>query len=252
MTEPDSKGAGAANLPMDLARWIDLDRGHALLDVGCNAGQLLAWARDRRPGLRLAGVEVNRAAVQRAHSLVPEAEVHARGAESLPFGDGEFDWVTCIEVLEHVPVDLRPQAIREIHRVLKPGGVLLLQVPHSGAFAWLDPSNFRYRFPRLYGAVIRSGRRDRGMADRSEGVVWHHHFSVDEIERLTADVFRMERVRHGGLFLMPLSDIARWPFYRMGKFDGALFRFLLGTAHWDLNQDYGSLSYDVRCLLRRR
>jgi SAM-dependent methyltransferase len=252
MIEPDSKTAGGAGVAMDLDRWIDLDHGHALLDVGCNSGQLLSWVRERKTALRLAGVEVNRVAVEHAHAHIPEAEVHACGAESLPFGDGEFDWVTCIEVLEHVPPELRSQVIREIHRVLKPGGALVLQVPHAGAFAWLDPNNLRYRMPRLYQKFIRSGGRDRGMRDRAEGVIWHHHFSLEEIENLTADAFHMERVRHGGLLLLPLADIACWPFYRIGKYDGAVFRFLQGTAHWDLNRDYGTLSYDVRCLLRRR
>lgn len=252
MTEPDSKAAGAKVAPlMDITRWVDLDRGNALLDVGCNSGQLLAHVAQRRPGLRLAGVELNRAAVEHAHRTLPEAEVHACGAEALPFGDGEFDWVTCIEVLEHVPSALRAQVIREVHRVLKPDGCLILQVPHAGAFEWLDPNNLRYRFPRLYAKLIRSGGRDRDLAESAEGVVWHHHFSIDEIQRLTAGAFRMERVHRGGLFLLPLADIACWPFYRLRKYDGAVFRFIQGTAHWDLNRDYGALSYDVRCLLRR-
>jgi SAM-dependent methyltransferase len=45
----------------------------------------------------------------------------------MPFGDHDFDVVLCNHVLEHVADDL--QALREIHRVLKPGGWALLQVP---------------------------------------------------------------------------------------------------------------------------
>lgn len=48
-------------------------------------------------------------------------------AEHVPFEDGTFDWVLCTEVLEHCP---RPEAVlREIHRVLKPGGTCFLTTP---------------------------------------------------------------------------------------------------------------------------
>ena len=46
---------------------------------------------------------------------------------SLELPDGQFDWVLCSHVLEHVPDDR--QALREIARVLRPGGRLILQVP---------------------------------------------------------------------------------------------------------------------------
>lgn len=45
----------------------------------------------------------------------------------MPFGDNHFDVVLCNHVLEHVDDDI--QAMREIHRVLKPGGWSILQVP---------------------------------------------------------------------------------------------------------------------------
>lgn len=47
--------------------------------------------------------------------------------QDMPFDDASFDWVICNHVLEHIPDDRR--AMREILRVLKPGGIALLQVP---------------------------------------------------------------------------------------------------------------------------
>ncbi len=173
------------------------------------------------------------------------------GAESLPFADGEFDHATCIEVLEHIPAELRRRSLEEVHRVLKVGGSLVLQVPHAGTFDWLDVGNFRFRFPSLYSALLGRGLRDEGMKDRSEGVLWHHHFSVAELRTLSEGLFVIEKVRHGGLFLMPLTDMANWPFYRLGIYGGRAFRFLLRTAQWDFNRDYGERSYDVRLLLRK-
>ena len=46
---------------------------------------------------------------------------------NLPFADATFDWILCNHVLEHIPNDTK--AMKELYRVLKPGGKALLQVP---------------------------------------------------------------------------------------------------------------------------
>lgn len=51
-------------------------------------------------------------------------------AHNLPFGNSTFDLVTCYELLEHVSSD--EEVVKEIHRVLKRGSPLLVQVPHEG------------------------------------------------------------------------------------------------------------------------
>lgn len=56
-----------------------------------------------------------------------EVECVVADGRDLPFGDGSFDGCLCSETLEHVPDDAA--VIREIHRVLRPGGTLLLTVP---------------------------------------------------------------------------------------------------------------------------
>jgi SAM-dependent methyltransferase len=229
-----------------------LDTAQAFLDVGCNVGGLLEGISQIKPSMRLAGVEVNRDALTQARRVLPSASLHVCGAEAMPFGDAEFDCVTCIEVLEHIPAALRRAALQEIYRVLKPGGELVLQVPHAGAFAWLDPGNLRFRFPKLYSRLLRRGSRDDGMQERVEGVLWHHHFSIDELEGLTAGLFTTTRVHHGGLFLYPLSDLARWPFYRLKMYDASIVHALCKLAEWDFNREYGPRSYDVRLLLRKR
>jgi SAM-dependent methyltransferase len=65
----------------------------------------------------------------------------------LPFADSEFDFVFCTEVLEHIEDDVR--ALRQIARVLRPGGTVLLSTPTPPAPA--DPAHVRegYTFPEL-------------------------------------------------------------------------------------------------------
>lgn len=248
---PSNHARQANRHPMSLEAWLNLDAALALLDVGCNVGGLLQGISQFNPAIRLAGVEVNRDAIAKARRVLPSASLHLCGAEAMPFEDAEFDCVTCIEVLEHIPLALRRPALREICRVLKPGGQLLLQVPHAGTFAWLDPGNVRFRFPNLYSRVVRRGLREDGMQERAEGVLWHHHFEIAELEALTADLFTTTRVHHGGLFLHPLSDAARWPFYRLKAYDNGLVHALNKVGEWDFNRDYGAHSYGVRLLLEK-
>jgi SAM-dependent methyltransferase len=230
--------------------WIPADAA-SLLDVGCNVGALLRDSLGVNPGLRLAGIDVNAAALAKARRLVPEAELHCGGAEALPFADTCFDCVTCIEVLEHIPGQLRRPALREMHRVLRPGGRLVLRVPHAGSFAWLDAGNFRFRFPRLYRLLLGTGRRDAGYAGRAEGVVWHHHFTRAELLDLAGAGWQVEATRYGGLVLFPLADLLSWPFYRAGNPEHRLRRVLERLADADYGCSYGPASYGILLALRR-
>ena len=99
--------------------------GERVLDLGCGAGAFLAALRDA--GTEPVGVEIAEAAVQRARTSVPGADVRLLEDGVIPAGHGEFDLVWCSEVLEHIP-DLG-EALFEVRRVLRPGGRLLVTVP---------------------------------------------------------------------------------------------------------------------------
>jgi SAM-dependent methyltransferase len=243
---PAAVGGGA----MHPIGWVPAGAG-ALLDVGCNVGEFLGHCREAHPGLLLAGVEVNAGALAAARRLVPGAVLCRAGAEALPFAAGAFGCVTCIEVLEHVPAGRRAAALAEMRRVLRPGGRLVLRVPHAGLFAGLDPNNARFRAPRLYRALVGRGLRDDGYAGGAAAVVWHHHFTAAELLRLAGPGWEAEATRTGGCLLMPLADAARWPLLRLGRHRGPLLRALNALFAWDLARDYGRASYDILLVLRR-
>lgn len=95
--------------------------GQRLLDVGCGTGHHLAQLHRR--GFDVAGVDASPEMLEYARRLNPEADLREADVEHLPFPDASFDIVLCIEVLRYLR-DPEP-TLREMARVLKPGGVLL-------------------------------------------------------------------------------------------------------------------------------
>jgi SAM-dependent methyltransferase len=123
-------------LTVDFDR-LGVQRGERVLDMGCGAGRhafemyrrgadVVAFDQDAD---ELAGVLDMFAAMREAGEvpLGAEADVKQGDALALPFPDGEFDRVVAAEVLEHIPDD--SAAIRELSRVLRPGGTLAVTVP---------------------------------------------------------------------------------------------------------------------------
>lgn len=96
--------------------------GLRLLDVGCGTGNQLAKLGEI--GFEVAGIDGSPAMLSHAKNLNPGADIRQADVESIPFPDGTFDYALCIEVLRYLQ-DPAP-CIREIGRVLKPGGICLI------------------------------------------------------------------------------------------------------------------------------
>lgn len=112
-----------------------------VLDIGCgDAGVIIAFAE---AGAEVSGLEVDGRSLARGHVRAQEHGVRARlaagVAEALPFPDAAFDLVILDNVLEHVGD--RPGTLREIHRVLAPGGLLYMVTPKPLSLysLWNDP-----------------------------------------------------------------------------------------------------------------
>jgi SAM-dependent methyltransferase len=95
--------------------------GARLLDLGCGTGHHLRWARGR--GYVVAGTDGSEAMLAEARRLNPSADLRLAPADVLPFPDASFDALLCLEVLRYLPrID---PCLREMSRVLRPGGVCL-------------------------------------------------------------------------------------------------------------------------------
>ncbi|MCC6139911.1 MAG: class I SAM-dependent methyltransferase [Nitrospira sp.] len=113
-----------------------------LLDVGCGDGRLAREIKQVLPRVVVHGCDLSLAALDRAQGLDRQYAVDLNG-ERLPEPDGSLDLVIASEVIEHL---IEPgRAMAEFHRVLRPGGHVLITVPNV-AF-------WRFRVEALRGDV---------------------------------------------------------------------------------------------------
>ena len=108
-----------------------------MLDVGCGEGRHIFGVMQDHPLMKCIGIDMDKASLNKAEEGYEYfksisnagAEFFIGSAYSLPFESDSFDLIVCSEVLEHLHE--YNDAIKEIHRVLKPGGKFYASVPAS-------------------------------------------------------------------------------------------------------------------------
>lgn len=155
--------AGRRDLALTLIHdWIATRESPRILDIGCGTG---ATARDLRRYGEVTACDL---------ALLPLQYCRRRGLDELvvgdvlrlPFRDGSFDLAVALDLLEHVGDDIG--AVRELHRVLKPGGRLVITVPAYQAL-WSNHDLAlkhvrRYTARELRGRLLRAGFRVRKLS----------------------------------------------------------------------------------------
>src|SRR5207253_2008915 len=100
-----------------------------ICDLGCGPGQVARYLRDQ--GADAFGIDLSEGMLAQARRLNPDLEF--RPGDMLALSDPDAAWggAAVFYSLIHIPRDRLPQALAELHRVLRPGGVLLIAV-HAG------------------------------------------------------------------------------------------------------------------------
>lgn len=128
-------------------RWLDaLPASARVLDAGCGEGVLVDEYAGR---LAIEGIDPNYASDR----------VTTGSLTALPYDDAAFDRALCLDVLEHLTFEDQPRALAELHRVLKPGGELLVSIPN------LAHLQSRVHF-LLTGRLIRTASEIKHPGDR--------------------------------------------------------------------------------------
>lgn len=123
-----------------------------LCDIGCAKGFLVYALRVR--GIKAYGVDISEYALAKAPKKIRRFLFRVDlNHEKLPFPNGVFDTVTCLETIEHI--QNVQHAINEIQRVLKPNGKVLLSTPHPMTkIKNLDVTHVNVHYPRTWAKLF--------------------------------------------------------------------------------------------------
>lgn len=184
---------------------LRLEPGDRILDAGCGLGNVTAVLEQGFPGVDVVGVDSSASRLDAAAGGGVRSPLARADLGRLPVGDASFDAVICSEVLEHV--DDPAAALTELHRVLRPGGTLVVTVPHA-EYPWTwDPLN------RLRGLL--------GLDPVRVGLfagAWTEHQRLYRPRQLEAELgragFRVDEVEEQTSTTLPFAHLA---FYGLGR-----------------------------------
>jgi SAM-dependent methyltransferase len=169
--------AGMRAIAADLVRTLDLPSPARVLDAGCGVGGGLKWLSAFGTA---AGIDLHPLATHYAAQV--STQVAQASVQNLPFPPTSFDLVTSFEVLYHLAVTDDEEALRELARVLRPGGWLLVRVP---AHNWLR------------------GAHDRHIHTR------HRYAPLELRQKILHSGLTLRRLTSVGLFLLPAAILKR-------------------------------------------
>lgn len=167
-------------------------RDRLILDAGCGTGGMLAWLTRYAGAGKVAGIDLVPEAIrfcrENRHEHLAQASV-----TDLPFGDSTFDLVTSFDVLVQLPGEAADErAMREMYRVIRPGGVVFVRV---AAYGWM-----------------RSGH------DRALGT--QRRYSLGELaDKMGRAGFTVLRASYANSLLLPVAAVRRLLLKRVGLAD---------------------------------
>ena len=135
--------------------WTNPQKGDLILDMPCGRGfyvNMLRFATEAT----IIGAELDWDVMLKAKRNVghlPDTMLNNANIYTLPYGENTFDSAILSEVLEHLDDDVA--GLKEIFRVLKPGGVVAITVPNANYPFWWDPIN--KTLESLFGVHIQHG-----------------------------------------------------------------------------------------------
>ncbi len=153
-----------------------------LLDAGCGSGGMLARLREKFPRATLVGFDASEHALSLTNARQLGVQLVCGSANQLPFENEKFDVVLSLDIICHRSVD-DSEALRESYRVLRRGGVLIVNLP---AFEFLRGS---------HDVAVNTARR----------------YTQSQLRQLLEETgFEIEKLTYWNMFLLPIVAVVRW------------------------------------------
>jgi 2-polyprenyl-3-methyl-5-hydroxy-6-metoxy-1,4-benzoquinol methylase len=179
--------------------------------------------------------------------------------EKTPFDAEQFDVITLNDVIEHVQDEKK--AIKEMDRVLKKGGTMIITVPHAGLFGFLDCDNYVF-FIKKYVPIIyklayfvKKKEWPKKVEFRKGYDVIHKHYTLASLTRFLPKNYSVTKTHRGGFLFNPvvanlklvLSTLVGDRIY--DKYFDTLMHYL---SEWEYFVPFGPMAYHMAISAKKR
>lgn len=217
-------------------RLLALDNKH-ILELGCGSAEITRNIATAGAGRKITALEVDEIAHEKNLQIsdLPNVTFAIAGAQEIPLADASVDVVFMFKSLHHVPLDLMDLSMREIKRVLKPGGLAYISEPvfagdfneilrlfhdeqkvREAAFNAVKKAVDAGLFSLVEETFFNSPMKFESFADFENKVlkVTHTNHALDEkVYELVEQRFEHHLSDDGAHFLMPIRvDLLQRPF----------------------------------------
>ncbi len=208
----------------------NLQEGKRYLDYGCFDGKFI-YETKKNKDIEYIGVDKNKDIIKK--NPYNQKLIHFEKFP-LPFKNSYFDGVTILDVLEHIY--RQDEVLKEINRILKKNGELIITVPKKHIFSFLDIGNYKFIFPtiHMFFYIFFKSKKEYYykyvnnpyglIGDIEKEKAWHQHFSNKEMKNLLNKYgFEIETFDGSGLFtrVFVMLDL-----FKIGKLIPKKLRYL--------------------------
>jgi len=233
-----------------------------LLDGGCSYAYGTRFLSKKSKNTY--ALDVNETHIEVAKIRYSHIHFKVSGLEHTGYENNFFDAIVLNDVLEHTQDKI--QTLREMYRILKPGGIIIISTPHKGLFAFLDPYNYGYNIrkylPWIYKLLykfirlIKEGKLPKDF--NPEHLQKHWHYSEKDYKNMLNKTdfkgnYEILKIFKSGLFMevlvMNLETILNIFFKQ--RISQKLLKPLSILAELDYWIPFGFLSYNIAMKIKK-